>query len=65
MHHATLGSTNVRVDFIVWSESRPFAQINGELLSVGQSIDGFTVLKVERERVELEGRDERFWIRVK
>ncbi len=62
---AAPAGTLVKVDFIVWSKSRPFAQINGHLLSPGQAVDGYTVLEVERERVELEGGGARFWIRVK
>ncbi len=62
---AAPAGTRVKVDFIVWSESRPFAQINGQLLSSGQTIDGYTLLEVERERVELEGDGARFWIRVR
>ncbi len=65
LRQAAPAGTSVKVDFIVWSESRPFAQINGQLISSGQSVDGYTLLQVERERVELEGGGERFWIRVK
>ena len=65
MREASLAGTAVKVDFIVWSESRPFAQINGQLLSAGQSVDGYMLLRVERERVELEGGGQRFWLRVK
>ncbi len=65
LRQAAPAGGSVRVDFIVWSESRPFAQINGQLIGAGQSVDGYTLLKVERERVELEGGGERFWIRVR
>ncbi len=65
LRQAAPAGGSVKVDFIVWSESQPFAQINGELLSSGQSIDGYTLLVVERERVQLEGGGERFWLRVK
>ena len=58
------GGQPVKVGFIVWSEA-PFAQVNGQLLSPGQSIDGYTLLTVERDRVELEGAAGRFWLRVK
>ncbi len=65
MRQASPAGAAVKIDFIVWSESRPFAQINGQLLSAGQSVNGYTLLKVERERVELEGGGQRFWLRVK
>lgn len=65
LRQATPAGERVKVDFIVWSKSQPFAQINGELLSSGQSVDGYTLLEVERERVQLEGGGERFWLRVK
>ncbi len=62
---APAGEPPVKVEFIVWSESRPFAQINGQLLSPGESAGGYTLLSVERERVELENAGIRFWIRVR
>ncbi len=58
------GGKPVKVGFIVWSAA-PFASVNGQLLSPGQSVDGYTLLAVERDRVELEGGGGRFWIRVK
>ncbi len=65
LRQAAPAGASVKLEFIVWSESRPFAQINGQLLGAGQSIDGYTLLNVERERVELEGGGVRFWLRVR
>ncbi len=59
------GGTPIKVDFIVWSVTRPFAQINGQLLNPGQSAGDYTLLEVERERVQLESGSVRFWIRVR
>ena len=65
LRQAVIAGTTLKVDFIVWSETRPFAQINDQFLNIGESLDGFTLLSVERERVELEGGGRRFWIRAR
>lgn len=60
------GDETIKLDFIVWSESRPFAQINGELVRPGQMVGAYVLRTVERERVELEAADgASFWIRAK
>lgn len=58
------GGKKVKLDFIVWSET-PFAQINGKQISPGQMVDGYKLLAVERERVELEHSGRGFWLRVR
>ncbi|MDA8017583.1 MAG: hypothetical protein MPN21_09055 [Thermoanaerobaculia bacterium] len=55
----------LRLDFIVWSPTRPFAQINGRQVSVGQTVDGFLVRAILREEVTLEGEDGTFRLRVR
>ncbi|MCP3961853.1 MAG: hypothetical protein GY719_28760 [bacterium] len=59
------GGERVKLDFIVWSETRPFAQINGELVNPGQQVAGYILVTVERDRVELEGAGKKFWLRVR
>ena len=39
---------------IAFSEDRPIAVINGSVVSPGDMIGGFTVIRIEAERVELE-----------
>ncbi len=54
---ARLGDTTLVLDYIAYRPSDPFAQVNGIELHEGSHIDGFTVEKIARDRVEL--RDER------
>lgn len=46
------------LDGIIFSEDKPVAIISGEVLAEGQSIGKYRVLKVEKNKVTLEGRDE-------
>lgn len=50
---ATVDGTALQLDFIIYSPTAPFAQINGEQVSAGQVIDGWSVVAVEREQVQL------------
>lgn len=60
------GGGKIKLDFIVWSETRPFAQINGELVNPGQVKEDFILHRVERDRIELEiDGGSRVWVRVK
>jgi hypothetical protein len=54
---ARVGDTTLVLDYIAYRPSDPFAQVNGVELHEGSHIDGFTVEKIARDRVEL--RDER------
>ncbi len=58
------GGKTLKLDFIVWSEAHPFAQINGELVNPGQMVEGYILRQVERDRIELESDDGSFWLRV-
>lgn len=51
---ADLGSVKLVLDYIAYRPSDPFAQINGVELHEGYHIEGFTVKKIARDRVELE-----------
>lgn len=62
---ADLGDTRVVLDFIVWSASSPFAQINGKQVEVGQLVSGLLVEKIERDRVTLRSVDGRIVLRVR
>jgi hypothetical protein len=50
---ANLPTTRLELGGIVFSETNPTALINGRVLSPGGYIDGFTVVKIEPDRVEL------------
>ncbi|MGH9369620.1 MAG: hypothetical protein ACRD3M_18360, partial [Thermoanaerobaculia bacterium] len=50
---ATLPSGKLELDGIVYSETNPTALINGRVLSPGGYVAGYTVVKIEHDRVEL------------
>lgn len=62
---AEIDGVPLRLDFIVWAPSSPFAQINGVQVSVGQLVDGFLVRSITREEVTLEGDAGAFRLRVR
>lgn len=56
----------LRLDFIVFSETAPFVQIDGVFLEIGDRISGWQVAEIERESVVLSGPgDERRELRVR
>lgn len=50
---------------IAWSESEPFALLNGQVLGVGESIRAYRVSEIRRDRVVLEQGDDRVVLRLK
>ena len=62
---AKLDGVTLVLDFIVWSPPSPFAQVNGKQVEVGQSVDGFVVASVEKDRVILQGASRRVVLRVR
>ena len=44
----------IRLGGIAWSDVTPLAYLNGKLLGVGESVAGWRVARIERERVRLE-----------
>ncbi len=50
---------------IAYSESAPLAYVNGKLLAVGESISGFRVERILRDRVELAAPGRRITLRLK
>ncbi len=59
--------TSIQLDFIVWSERNPFAQLNGQLVRPGEEVGetGYVAREVEREGVRLEGPAGSFLIRLR
>ena len=47
--------TKLELGGIAYSESAPFAYLNGRLLKVGEAIAGYTLVAVERDRVVVRG----------
>ena len=62
---AKLGDLDLVLDFIVWSEAAPFAQINGQQVEVGQVVEGLMVESIEREQVSLRGLDGSVILRIR
>ncbi|MCG8458376.1 MAG: hypothetical protein MI919_19025 [Holophagales bacterium] len=62
---ADLGDVVLELDFIVWSARKPFAQINGEQVEVGQLVEGLLVERIEKDRVMLRGADGSIVLRVR
>ena len=50
---------------IAWSETGPFALINGRVLAAGERIEGFKVIDIQKEQVELEDGEERILLRLR
>jgi hypothetical protein len=50
---ADLGDVSLSLDFIVFRQVRPFAEINGIEVYEGSEIEGFTVEKIEADQVTL------------
>ncbi len=52
---ARLGETTLTLDYIVYRSSDPFAEINGVELHEGWEVSGYTVVRIQADRVVLEG----------
>jgi len=55
---ALVPSGKLELEGIVFSATNPTALINGRVVSPGGFVAGYTVLKIEPDRVELEGDEE-------
>jgi len=51
------GGGKITLDGIVFSETSPVAVLNGRVLPVGGIVEGYTVVKILPDRVELESAD--------
>jgi len=54
---ANLGGTILTLDYIVFRNNDPFAQINGQVVHIGFRIEGMKVAGIESDRVILEDAD--------
>ena len=74
--HLTVGRTyvgsialpegaKVELGGIVWSETEPRALLNDRIVAAGAYVEGFTVSKIEADRVELEKDGLRIFLAVK
>ncbi len=54
---ANLPSARLELEGIVYAEGSPMALINGRVVAPGGYVEGYTVVRIERDRVELKGDD--------
>lgn len=57
--------TKLELGGIAYSEAAPFAYLNGKLLAVGERTAGYTLLRIERDRVVVRGETGDLTIRLK
>jgi hypothetical protein len=62
---ATVDGVRLELDFIVWSKEKPFAQINGRQVEVGQQVEGYLVIAIERHQVTLQSPSRTLNLRVR
>lgn len=56
--------TLIDLEGIAWSESEPFALLNGQVVGVGEVVRAYRVLEIQRDRVILEQSDDRVVLRL-
>jgi len=59
------GSVSIELGGIAWSESGPFALLNGRVVGIGESVSGFMVREIDPLQVFLEGQDRQLVLRLK
>ncbi len=59
------GGGKIELGGIVFSETNPVALINGKVASPGSTVEGFTVVQIQADRVELRGNDRTIFLMVK
>lgn len=59
------GGAKIELGGIVYSEDHPVALLNGRILRPGSSVEGFTVVEILENRVELRGADRTIFITLK
>lgn len=57
--------TRLELGGIAYSESAPFAYLNGKLLKVGEATGGYTLVAIERDRVRVRGAAGEITLRLK
>ena len=66
IRHADLGDgLSVDLGGIAWSETGPYALMNGRVVGVGESVSGFVVRKIDPLRVVMESQDRQIVLKLK
>jgi len=60
---ATIEGHRIELDYLVFREEHPFAQINGITIEEGAAIEGFLLKKVEKDRILLKKGDTLYTVR--
>lgn len=61
---ATINGHHLTLDYLVYKETRPFAQINGTIVGEGAMIEGLVLEKVTESSIILSSGDDRFTIKI-
>jgi hypothetical protein len=56
------GGGKITLDGIAYSETSPIAVVNGKIVAPGGYVEGFTVVKILPDRVELEAEGSRAFL---
>jgi hypothetical protein len=59
------GGGKLELGGIAYSEAAPFAYLNGKLLKVGEGTAGYTLVRIERDRVVVRGAEGNLTIRLR
>lgn len=59
------GGGTLELSGIAWSETQPVAVISGSVVSPGERVKGFKVIRITADSVDLEGANESFTIRLR
>lgn len=59
------GGETIELGGIAWSETGPFALINGRVVGPGEKVGGFRVIRIEPKQVEIEAGGETIYLRLK
>jgi cytoskeletal protein RodZ len=59
------GNVSIELGGIAWSESGPFALLNGRVVGIGESISGFMVREIDPQQVVLERQNRQLVLRLK
>jgi len=60
---ATIEGHRIELDYLVFREEHPYAQINGITVEEGAAIEGFLLEKVEKDRIRLKKGDVLYTVR--
>jgi len=44
---------NIKLDGVMWDNKNPSALVNGQIVGAGQNVDGWTIVKITKEYVEM------------